>query len=467
MLQESVGYLAPHIVGSTTPRANGSAEAILAEVLAGVVCVDRVSVDSHFFDDLGANSLVMAQFCARVRKRPDLPSVSMKDIYRHPTIRSLATALAGPAPAAATATTAVPIPYRVRATAVVTTPGSTPRYVLCGALQLLVFLGYSLPRRRGHLQRLRVDLRRARAWSTSTCGRSSSAARASSGLCTFPILAKWMLIGRWKPREIRIWSLAYVRFWIVKMLIHVEPDGPLRRHPALRALPAGAGREDRQGRHDPLPDVPVCTDLLTIGDGTVIRKDAFFLCYRAHAGRIQTGPVTLGQDVFVGEKTVLDIDTSMGDGAQLGHASALHAGQRAGRRALARLPGAAHRRGLPAGRRRRTAAPLRRAGYGLASVLQVAAGVRAAAWSAASCLLLTAGPALGTVLLDPRPPAIGSAGLLRRGAGPLARAVLRLRRRRPRRRDHRAAAAEPRRSSRTRSIRCTASTTRSTGRSPG
>src|SRR5437879_1557135 len=74
------------------------AESILAEVLAGVLRVDRVSVDSHFFDELGADSLVMAHFCARVRKRGDLPSVSMKDIYRYPTIRSLAAALADVAP---------------------------------------------------------------------------------------------------------------------------------------------------------------------------------------------------------------------------------------------------------------------------------------------------------------------------------------------------------------------------------
>ena len=73
--------------------------------------------------------------------------------------------------------------------------------------------------------------------------------------------------------------------------------------------------------------VPVCTDLLTIGAGTVIRKDSFFHCYRAHAGQIQTGTVTIGRDVFIGEKTVLDINTSMGDGAQLGHASALYSGQ--------------------------------------------------------------------------------------------------------------------------------------------
>src|SRR6059036_4337139 len=66
--------------------ARPSPETVFAELLADVLRVDRVSVDSHFFDELGADSLVMAKFCARVRKRGDLPSVSMQDIYRHPTI---------------------------------------------------------------------------------------------------------------------------------------------------------------------------------------------------------------------------------------------------------------------------------------------------------------------------------------------------------------------------------------------
>ena len=72
---------------------------------------------------------------------------------------------------------------------------------------------------------------------------------------------------------------------------------------------------------------PVCTDLLTIGDGTVVRKGAFLSGYRAHAGLIETGSVTLGREVVVSEATVLDIETSMGDRAQLGHASSLHSGQ--------------------------------------------------------------------------------------------------------------------------------------------
>jgi non-ribosomal peptide synthetase-like protein len=86
----------------------------------------------------------------------------------------------------------------------------------------------------------------------------------------------------------------------------------------------------------------VCTDLLTIGDRTVIRKDSSFTCYRADAGWIETGPVTLGKGVFVGEETVVDIRTSMGDEAQLGHASALNAGQA--------VPDGQHWHGTPAQR---------------------------------------------------------------------------------------------------------------------
>ncbi len=73
--------------------------------------------------------------------------------------------------------------------------------------------------------------------------------------------------------------------------------------------------------------IPICTDLLSIGAGTVLRREASFVCYRGQTGRIEIGPVTLGRDVYVGEMSVLDIDTAMGDGAQLGHASALHSGQ--------------------------------------------------------------------------------------------------------------------------------------------
>jgi non-ribosomal peptide synthetase-like protein len=292
-------------------------ESTFARILADVLRVDRVSVDSHFFDELGADSLVMAHFCARVRKRADLPPVSMRDIYRHPTIRSLAAALAEVAPSSA----------KPPVSAAIEAPASTREYILCGALQALFFLGYSYF----------AAFAGAAAYEWISAGSGAvdiymrsvlSSVAVFLVVCTLPILAKWTLIGRWKPEHIRIWSLAYIRFWIVKTLVRSNPCALLFIGSPLYVLYLRMlGAKIGPGVVIFSRRMPVCTDLLTVGSGTVIRKESFFLCYRAQSGRIETGPVTLGRDVFVGEKTVLDINTSMGDGAQLGHASALHSGQ--------------------------------------------------------------------------------------------------------------------------------------------
>ena len=294
-----------------------SVEASFAELLAGVLGKGEVSVDSHFFDELGADSLVMAQFCARVRKR-GLPSVSMQDVYAHPTIRKLAAAVAEAAR-----------PIRPSAHPPSPTPTNPREYVLCGALQALFYIGYSYLGVLAAIGGYQALVAGAAGGGTERFVHLVVfGAVAFLVLCAVPIAAKWLLIGRWTPRQIRLWSLDYVRFWVVKTLIRSNPapylfvGSPLYGL-YLRALGAkvGAGALILSRR------VPVCTDLLTIGAGTVLRRETSFLCYRAHAGRIEIGPVTLGRNAYVGEMSVLDIDTSMGDGAQLGHASALHQGQ--------------------------------------------------------------------------------------------------------------------------------------------
>jgi non-ribosomal peptide synthetase-like protein len=301
-------------VDATTP-----AEFTLGDVLADVLRVDQLSADSHFFDELGADSLVMAKFCARVRKRGDLPSISMQDIYRHPTIRSLAAALTNLAPKSAQSLG--------RAAIEPATPTSTREYILCGLLQALFFLAYS------YATFLVVQL--GYAWVAAGSHAVASYLRfvlfsSAAFLVTsaVPLVAKWVLVGRWKPQQIRLWSLTYVRFWIVKTLVRSSPAARMFIGTPLYTLYLKAlGAKIGPGVVIFSRRVPICTDLLTIGAGTVIRRDAIFNCYRAQAGRIETGSVTLGRDVFVGERSVLDINTSMGDGAQLGHASALHSGQ--------------------------------------------------------------------------------------------------------------------------------------------
>ena len=42
-------------------------------------------------------------------------------------------------------------------------------------------------------------------------------------VCAVPIVAKWVLVGRWKSQEFPVWSLAYFRFWLAKTLIRANP----------------------------------------------------------------------------------------------------------------------------------------------------------------------------------------------------------------------------------------------------
>ncbi|MFI2642294.1 Pls/PosA family non-ribosomal peptide synthetase [Streptomyces sp. NPDC018610] len=375
MVEKSADILMPGPDGPATARdaradpAAADTERELAGILAEVVHAEHVPPDSHFFTELGANSLVMAQFCARVRKHPGLPSVSMKDVYRHPTLRDLTAALteAPPAPPAGRTPATTGAPAAEPAPAV---PPGAARHVLCGTAQALVFLCYSLV--------LGMSTAWAYEWVAAGSGLADVYVRSflcgSAGfltVCAFPVAVKWILVGRWKPGEFAIWSPAYLRFWIVKTLLHANPMILFVGNPLyvmyLRALGARIGKDVTILSRT----VPVCTDLLTVGAGTVIRKDAFLLGYRAHSGRIQTGRITLGRDVFVGEKTVLDIDTAMGDGAQLGHASALYRGQE--------IPAGERRHGSPAQPTQvdhvrvppARCGTLRRAGFALTSLLQL------------------------------------------------------------------------------------------------
>jgi non-ribosomal peptide synthetase-like protein len=309
-----------HRVGAgqayTAPATAG--EQALAGTLAELLGLERVSVDAEFFDDLGMSSLLVAHFCARVRERAQAPPVSSRAVYLHPTIRSLAAAVTGPA-AVPGGAASPPAPGRVwRA--------GTAQYLACGALQLLAFLAVTF------LAAAAVSA--AFNWLSGTSSLAgiylrslAFTAAAFIVLSGVPILAKWTLIGRWKPAEIRVWTLPYLRFWLVKTLIRADPLAFFGGSPVyslyLRALGARIGRRVVILSRS----VPVCTDMLTIGDDTVIRRNCSFTGYRADSGVIRTGPVTIGNQALIGEHTLLDIGTGVGNGSQLGHASSLQESQ--------------------------------------------------------------------------------------------------------------------------------------------
>jgi hypothetical protein len=168
----------------------------------------------------------------------------MKDVYLNPTVRRLAAALAEEESASGLAREAASASPDSAAA-----PAGRSRYVLCGALQLLVFLGSVCA---GSLV-----LDAGATWTAAGHGVPGIYARTVMfgaavllGMNAAPIAAKWILIGCRKPQRITVWSMAYLRFWIVKTGTPPRPGAcvPPVQSITGTALPAAQVRTRRANR---------------------------------------------------------------------------------------------------------------------------------------------------------------------------------------------------------------------------
>jgi non-ribosomal peptide synthetase-like protein len=306
--------------GSKTAAAKPEtdAERAMCSALAEILKYDAISVEDDFFQDLGANSLLMARFCTKVRSIPSLGHISMQDIYLHPRIRDLALHLEKRATDGRAVLQQAPDPLHIP---------SDLAYWGCGVAQLAFLGGYAL-----FALWLAVTgyywVQEAHADTLAFLARSTAmTAGMLLALTMIPIAAKWLLIGKWRAESFPIWSFRYFRFWMVKTLVRSSPANLFAGTPVynvyLRLLGAKIGRNAViLSRY-----VPVCTDMFSVGDNTILHKDTVLLGYRAQANFIHTGPISIGNNAFVGSASVLDINTRMGDRTQLGQASSLQSGQ--------------------------------------------------------------------------------------------------------------------------------------------
>jgi non-ribosomal peptide synthetase-like protein len=291
-------------------------EVAMSDALAKTLKIDEVSVEDHFFDDMGANSLLMAQFCTRLRETGLVADVSMRDTYQHPTVRSLAMHLESQVAAAPLPAAEKIEPYRA------------PRYayILTGVAQLMSWFLYLSFTAWVLLTTVEFVFESQTPFDVYLRTVGSSFAFTAT-LAIVPVLAKWLLIGRWKADRFPVWGLKYFRFWLVKQLLQINPMQLFIGTPLystyLRLLGARLGHGTALFSRL----VPLATDLVSIGEDTIISKDSRLTGYRVRAGWVEVGPVTVGARAFVGEATVVDIGTVMEDDTQLGNSSSLQSGQ--------------------------------------------------------------------------------------------------------------------------------------------
>ena len=328
-----------HVAGAhehVAPRTRREKE--IAAAMEHVMRIEAVSIRSNFFSELGAHSILMAQFCAALRQRLPDGDVSMRDVYQNPTVEALALHLDKSSD--------------IVGAEAKREPRHNPSdfsYYGCGVLQLATYVasalfGLWLLLTGFHWTYAAIDDTAALYLRIVTFFAGSFLA-----LTALSVAAKWLLVGRWKAEVVPLWSLRYYQFWLAKTFIANSPmalfvGGPLY-NVYLRLLGAKIGKDVVI-----LSSAPVCTDLFSVGDGTLIRDGTLIPGYHAKDNFIHIGGTWIGTDVFVGSASVLDIDTGIGDFGQLGHSSNSATGPaRSGRQALSRHAGRSDRSQLPHG----------------------------------------------------------------------------------------------------------------------
>ena len=237
----------------------------------------------------------------------------------------------------------------------------TPHYVLCGALQLLVFLGYSYL--------IALVAARGYAWISAGSGVFDTYLRSvlfGGGELRGPVRPS-------DPGRSGCSSAGGSRGSSASGAWRMSGSGSSRRWSARTRWSCSPGRRStrctcgrwarRSGRGVAIfsRNVPVCTDLLTIGDG---HGDPQGLVLPRLPGPGRPDPDRPGHPrpgrVHRRDDRARHRHLDGRRGPARPRVLAAQRPGRARRRALARVPGAAHRRGLPAWSARPTAAPLRR-----------------------------------------------------------------------------------------------------------
>jgi non-ribosomal peptide synthetase-like protein len=125
------------------------------------------------------------------------------------------------------------------------------------------------------------------------------------------VAMKWLLLGRVKPGVYPLWGWFYYRWWLVQRL---QRNVYLGKHLAgsplitiyYRLLGATIGTNCHIGTtHIYTPD------LLTMGDHVSIGKDSKLNGYIVEDGWLKIGPIDIGNQCFIGSRSVLSLNTRM------------------------------------------------------------------------------------------------------------------------------------------------------------
>ena len=311
-----------------------STERKLMDVWSILFPTSQISVNDDFFLDLGGHSLLAAHMVSELRSDERFASLTMRDVYGHPTISRLAAVIGARRP---------PLGRRVardsREYFACAEPALQPgaalretgraRHFLAGTIQtasLYFIFGF-----RGiqwiapwlvYFLLLRDHSALESVWWALGCGVAMLPA-----LILIAVCAKWILLGRVRAGRYPLWGGYYLRWWFVQTLVRSVPLSRLGGTPLLPFVYRVFGVRIGNDVHI-ASDSLAAFDVISIGDGACIDQGASLLGYTVEDGELVIAPVTAGRGCLVGTRSVLCPNTVMEDGARLEDLSLLPGGAR-------------------------------------------------------------------------------------------------------------------------------------------
>lgn len=299
-----VGARTSSYVPATTPL-----EIHLAGVWGQLLGRERVSIEDDFFKDLGGHSLAAAQVISQLRQDPRLQGLGVGDLYQNPTISSLAQFILVTADRASDEQPVVRerLAPRRHSSLRVLSSGVVQMALIYGLLFMLSIPVIGLPWALNSLDNLVLFGVAGAIWLVL-----------SSFL--LPIVAGRVLMMGIKPGVYPLWGVIYLRWWLYRRLLALSPMSLLAGSPLLppylRLLGASIGRDCH------ISSAKIGLPMfVTIGDGTSIGYGAQLEPFHVESGWLRLGPISIGQDAFLGTNSLVQVGGRIGFSAVIAEQS--------------------------------------------------------------------------------------------------------------------------------------------------
>lgn len=267
--------------------------AVLSQIFPG----KKIELSDDFFTDLGGHSLLAAMYVSKLRNEAGMSNASLKDVYQHRPLGTLAEFWSAPAAEPEQVSEEFQeVPWwRYSLCALAQTVSLLVVFGLFAAQLFFPYLAYYYTQleTESHLNAILVAL-------AVFCLLEPLLMLASVGL-------KWLIIGKIKEGDYPLWGSYYFRWWLVNTMQDLVPVQFLNGTPLYPLYLRLRGV--KVAPNAMLSSMNIgAEDLLEIGDDVSISSGVVIDNATVEKGMLRLRKVTIGSHAYIGSNAVIGAD---------------------------------------------------------------------------------------------------------------------------------------------------------------